>query len=81
MNCKKGLWSPDEDQRLRDYVLKHGLSCWSAVPAIVGLPRNGKSCRLRWIIYPRPGLKLLQKRRQSCSFRPSQGTSKHLMHL
>ncbi|RRT66648.1 hypothetical protein B296_00018818 [Ensete ventricosum] len=57
MNSKKGLWSPDEDQRLRAYILKHGLSCWSAVPAEAGLRRNGKSCRLRWINYLRPGLK------------------------
>jgi hypothetical protein len=35
MNYRKGLWSP-EDQRLRDYILKHGLGCWSAVPAKAG---------------------------------------------
>ncbi|XP_020080041.1 transcription factor MYB6-like [Ananas comosus] len=57
MNYRKGLWSPEEDQRLRDYILNHGLSCWSAVPAKAGLQRNGKSCRLRWINYLRPGLK------------------------
>ncbi|KAK4431501.1 Transcription factor LAF1 [Sesamum alatum] len=54
---KKGLWSPDEDQKLRNYVLKHGHRCWSSVPANAGLQRNGKSCRLRWINYLRPGLK------------------------
>ncbi|XP_062217238.1 transcription factor LAF1-like [Phragmites australis] len=57
MNYRKGLWSPEEDERLRDYILKHGLGCWSAVPAKAGLQRNGKSCRLRWINYLRPGLK------------------------
>ncbi|XP_072974886.1 transcription factor LAF1-like isoform X1 [Typha angustifolia] len=63
MNYRKGLWSPDEDQRLRDYILQHGLSCWSAVPVkadlsiLIGLQRNGKSCRLRWINYLMPGLK------------------------
>uniref|UniRef100_A0ACD5TBC9 Uncharacterized protein n=1 Tax=Avena sativa TaxID=4498 RepID=A0ACD5TBC9_AVESA len=57
MNYRKGLWSPEEDQRLRDYIIKHGLGCWSAVPAKAGLQRNGKSCRLRWINYLRPGLK------------------------
>ncbi|XP_018680556.1 transcription factor LAF1-like isoform X2 [Musa acuminata AAA Group] len=63
-NCKKpevdyrkGLWSPDEDQKLRDSILQHGVSCWSEVPAKAGLRRNGKSCRLRWINYLRPGLK------------------------
>ncbi|XP_074588043.1 transcription factor LAF1-like [Curcuma longa] len=54
---RKGLWSPDEDQKLKDHILKHGVSCWSAVPAKAGLQRNGKSCRLRWINYLRPGLK------------------------
>ncbi|KAK1554912.1 hypothetical protein Q3G72_018991 [Acer saccharum] len=54
---KKGLWSPEEDQRLRNYVLKHGHACWSSVPINAGLQRNGKSCRLRWINYLRPGLK------------------------
>ncbi|XP_034924296.1 transcription factor LAF1 [Populus alba] len=54
---RKGLWSPEEDQRLRNYVLKHGHGCWSSVPINAGLQRNGKSCRLRWINYLRPGLK------------------------
>ncbi|CAL9152445.1 unnamed protein product [Musa hybrid cultivar] len=57
VNYRKGLWSTDEDQKLRDYILMHGVSCWSAVPAKAGLRRNGKSCRLRWINYLRPGLK------------------------
>ncbi|KAJ0970147.1 hypothetical protein J5N97_023024 [Dioscorea zingiberensis] len=57
VHCKKGLWSPEEDQRLRDYILRHGHGCWSTIPAKAGLQRNGKSCRLRWINYLRPGLK------------------------
>ncbi|XP_076899773.1 transcription factor LAF1-like [Bidens hawaiensis] len=57
MKHKRGLWSPDEDQKLRDYVMNYGHSCWSAVPINAGLERNGKSCRLRWINYLRPGLK------------------------
>ncbi|KAL9412239.1 hypothetical protein AB3S75_045794 [Citrus x aurantiifolia] len=54
---RKGLWSPEEDQRLKNYVLQHGHACWSSVPINAGLQRNGKSCRLRWINYLRPGLK------------------------
>ncbi|KAF8768807.1 hypothetical protein HU200_007370 [Digitaria exilis] len=54
---RKGLWSPEEDQKLRDYIIRHGHGCWSALPAKAGLHRNGKSCRLRWINYLRPGLK------------------------
>ncbi|KAH1191135.1 Transcription factor LAF1 [Glycine max] len=54
---KKGLWSPEEDNKLRNHILKHGHGCWSSVPIKAGLQRNGKSCRLRWINYLRPGLK------------------------
>ncbi|MCD9638648.1 hypothetical protein HAX54_022738 [Datura stramonium] len=66
---RKGLWSPDEDQKLKDYILKHGHGCWSSVPSMLvsllalssslakWLQRTGKSCRLRWINYLRPGLK------------------------
>ncbi|KAG8060098.1 hypothetical protein GUJ93_ZPchr0002g24789 [Zizania palustris] len=56
-NYRKGLWSPEEDQKLRDYILRHGHGCWSSLPAKAELQRNGKSCRLRWINYLRPGLK------------------------
>ncbi|XP_042386529.1 transcription factor LAF1-like [Zingiber officinale] len=57
MENRKGLWSPDEDQKVKDHILKHGVSCWNAVPAKAGLQRNGKSCSLRWLNYLRPGLK------------------------
>lgn len=56
-NYRKGLWSLEEDQKLRDYILFHGHDCWSALPAKAGLQRNGKSYRLRWINYLRSGLK------------------------
>lgn len=36
MKQKKGLWSPDEDQKLRDYVMNYGHGCWSAVPINAG---------------------------------------------
>ncbi|URD89655.1 Myb-like DNA-binding domain [Musa troglodytarum] len=36
VSYKKGLWSPDEDQRLRDFILKHGHGRWSSVPARAG---------------------------------------------
>ncbi|XP_020239864.1 transcription factor LAF1 [Cajanus cajan] len=54
---RKGLWSPEEDNKLRNHILKYGHGCWSSVPIKAGLQRNGKSCRLRWINYLRPGLK------------------------
>uniref|UniRef100_A0A7N0VBE8 Uncharacterized protein n=1 Tax=Kalanchoe fedtschenkoi TaxID=63787 RepID=A0A7N0VBE8_KALFE len=55
---RRGLWSPEEDEKLRNYILRHGgHGSWSSVPVEIGLQRNGKSCRLRWINYLRPGLK------------------------
>ncbi|KAG0558068.1 hypothetical protein KC19_10G002100 [Ceratodon purpureus] len=54
---KRGLWSPEEDEKLVRYVTEHGHGCWSAVPKLAGLHRCGKSCRLRWINYLRPDLK------------------------
>ncbi|XP_020574003.1 transcription factor MYB86-like isoform X2 [Phalaenopsis equestris] len=54
---KRGLWSPEEDEKLVRYITTHGHGCWSAVPKQAGLQRCGKSCRLRWINYLRPDLK------------------------
>ncbi|KAL5060840.1 hypothetical protein RYX36_032444, partial [Vicia faba] len=54
---RKGLWSPEEDEKLLNYITKHGHGCWSSVPKLAGLHRCGKSCRLRWINYLRPDLK------------------------
>ncbi|PIN12360.1 Transcription factor, Myb superfamily [Handroanthus impetiginosus] len=54
---KKGLWSPEEDEKLMKYMLKNGQGCWSDVARNAGLHRCGKSCRLRWINYLRPDLK------------------------
>nr|QIG55724.1 MYB transcription factor [Paeonia suffruticosa] len=54
---KRGLWSPEEDEKLINYVSIHGHGCWSSVPKLAGLQRCGKSCRLRWINYLRPDLK------------------------
>ncbi|KGN49541.1 transcription factor MYB86 [Cucumis sativus] len=60
---KRGLWSPEEDEKLVK-CMKRILSsdgaqaaCWSRVPKMAGLERCGKSCRLRWINYLRPDLK------------------------
>ncbi|EPS57330.1 hypothetical protein M569_17489 [Genlisea aurea] len=54
---KRGLWSPEEDQKLIDYVSTYGHGCWSTIPRLAGLQRCGKSCRLRWINYLRPDVK------------------------
>nr|XP_043637833.1 transcription factor MYB8-like [Erigeron canadensis] len=54
---KKGLWSPEEDEKLYTYITKFGVGSWSSVPQLAGLQRCGKSCRLRWVNYLRPDLK------------------------
>ncbi|KAB1227655.1 Transcription factor MYB46 [Morella rubra] len=54
---RKGLWSPEEDDKLVNYMLNNGQGCWSDVARNAGLQRCGKSCRLRWINYLRPDLK------------------------
>ncbi|XP_057510082.1 myb-related protein 308-like [Actinidia eriantha] len=54
---KRGLWSPEEDDKLIKHITSHGHGCWSSVPKLAGLQRCGKSCRLRWINYLRPDLK------------------------
>ncbi|CAL5096063.1 unnamed protein product [Urochloa decumbens] len=54
---RKGLWSPEEDEKLYNHIIRHGVGCWSSVPKLAGLQRCGKSCRLRWINYLRPDLK------------------------
>ncbi|XAR53685.1 hypothetical protein NMG60_11022330 [Bertholletia excelsa] len=54
---KKGPWTPEEDQRLIDYIQKHGYGNWRTLPKNAGLQRCGKSCRLRWTNYLRPDIK------------------------
>ncbi|XP_040383084.1 transcription factor MYB4-like [Oryza brachyantha] len=54
---RKGLWSPEEDERLYTHITRCGVSTWSSVAQLAGLRRSGKSCRLRWMNYLRPDLK------------------------
>ncbi|XP_027110330.1 transcription factor MYB41-like [Coffea eugenioides] len=54
---KKGAWSPEEDKTLVDYINKNGHGTWRSLPKLAGLLRCGKSCRLRWTNYLRPGIK------------------------
>ncbi|XP_051126066.1 transcription factor MYB41 [Andrographis paniculata] len=54
---KKGPWTPEEDQKLIDYIQKHGYGSWRTLPKNAGLQRCGKSCRLRWTNYLRPDIK------------------------
>ncbi|KAG8366973.1 hypothetical protein BUALT_Bualt16G0024000 [Buddleja alternifolia] len=54
---RKGPWTPEEDKLLTQYVSLYGEGRWSSVSKCAGLLRNGKSCRLRWVNYLKPGLK------------------------
>ncbi|GLT72186.1 hypothetical protein SLA2020_441400 [Shorea laevis] len=54
---KKGPWTPEEDQKLTDYISSHGHGSWKALPNLAGLNRCGKSCRLRWTNYLKPDIK------------------------
>ena len=33
---KRGLWSPEEDEKLIRYINTHGYGCWSEVPEKAG---------------------------------------------
>lgn len=56
-SVKKGPWTPEEDEKLIDYINKHGHGNWGILPKRAGLNRCGKSCRLRWTNYLRPDIK------------------------
>nr|CAD1840566.1 unnamed protein product [Ananas comosus var. bracteatus] len=54
---EEGAWTAQEDNRLAKFIAADGRRCcWRAVPKLAGLQRCGKSCRLRWTNYLRPGL-------------------------
>ncbi|CAD5197138.1 unnamed protein product [Musa acuminata subsp. malaccensis] len=55
--ANRGAWIAEEDQKLVEYVRIHGDKNWRTLPAKAGLNRCGKSCRLRWLNYLRPGIK------------------------
>ncbi|KAK1606377.1 hypothetical protein QYE76_030050 [Lolium multiflorum] len=54
---RKGPWTAEEDEVLRQHVREHGPREWSSIRSKGLLPRTGKSCRLRWVNKLRPNLK------------------------
>ncbi|GAA0158522.1 hypothetical protein Leryth_019264 [Lithospermum erythrorhizon] len=54
---KRGPWTPEEDEKLIDFINKNGHGSWRLLPKQAGLLRCGKSCRLRWTNYLRPDIK------------------------
>ncbi|CAL9182743.1 unnamed protein product [Musa hybrid cultivar] len=53
----RGAWTAHEDHILKSYIDTHGEGKWRSLPKRAGLKRCGKSCRLRWLNYLRPGIK------------------------
>ncbi|XP_041001818.1 transcription factor MYB1-like [Juglans microcarpa x Juglans regia] len=56
-SLNRGTWTAIEDKILKGYIKIHGEGKWRNVPKRAGLKRCGKSCRLRWLNYLRPGIK------------------------
>ncbi|KAG6407033.1 hypothetical protein SASPL_130015 [Salvia splendens] len=54
---KSGAWSEEEDNKLRAFIGQFGQTNWRQLPVFAGLKRCGKSCRLRWLNYLRPGIR------------------------
>ncbi|XP_009607518.1 transcription factor MYB8-like isoform X2 [Nicotiana tomentosiformis] len=54
---RKGTWTAKEDMLLTNYINEHGEVGWRSLPMKAGLLRCGKSCRLRWVNYLKPGIK------------------------
>ncbi|WVZ69535.1 hypothetical protein U9M48_018307 [Paspalum notatum var. saurae] len=54
---RKGPWTLEEDLILVSYISQHGEGSWDNLARAAGLSRNGKSCRLRWLNYLRPGVR------------------------
>ncbi|KAI5433403.1 hypothetical protein KIW84_020615 [Lathyrus oleraceus] len=69
---KKGTWSKEEDQLLREYVTKYGVGKWDSVRKKTKLVRDGKSCRIRWLNHLNSILK-------KCSFNEEE--RRKLIHL
>ncbi|TVU21287.1 hypothetical protein EJB05_30914, partial [Eragrostis curvula] len=54
---RRGPWTAEEDEALASYVAAHGEGRWNELAVAAGLRRTGKSCRLRWLNYLRPGVR------------------------
>lgn len=38
---RKGLWSPEEDEKLFNHITRFGVGCWSSVPKLAGISLLG----------------------------------------
>lgn len=51
---RRGLWSPEEDEKLMNHIAKYGHGCWSSVPKLAGILYI--TCFLHVYIHARPEL-------------------------
>ncbi|KAJ1376626.1 SANT/Myb domain [Sesbania bispinosa] len=64
---RKGTWTAEEDRKLIAYVTRYGCWNWRQLPRFAGLQRCGKSCRLRWLNYLRPNIKMRNASSSECT--------------
>nr|AKI23599.1 R2R3 MYB transcription factor [Prunus persica] len=57
LSVRKGAWTREEDDLLRQCIENQGEGKWHQVPYKAGLKRCRKSCRLRWVNYLKPNIK------------------------
>ncbi|CAN6572744.1 unnamed protein product [Malus baccata var. baccata] len=57
LSVRKGAWTREEDNLLRQCVEIHGEGKWNQVSYKAGLNRCRKSCRQRWLNYLKPNIK------------------------
>ena len=56
VNSTTGIWTSEEDERLKHLVEEHGTGNWSLIGDFF-VDRTGKQCRERWTNHLSPGLK------------------------
>ncbi|XRB21035.1 DNA topoisomerase II [Pseudoscourfieldia marina] len=50
------LWTDEEDSKLRELVQKHGAKDWRGISLKMGVERDGRSCRSRWLTHLATGV-------------------------
>lgn len=48
---KKGPWTPEEDQKLVQYIEEHGHGSWRALPKLAGLLNQSLSLLINLVVY------------------------------
>lgn len=59
-----GVWTPDEDEKLTEYVKKHGVGDWNTIAK--SLQRKGKSCSDRWCNHLDPDITKKPLSKEEC---------------